>query len=205
MNSIKQNLRFFENQYQSVYSYIGGADEAGRGPLAGPVVSAIVILNPDKIDERINDSKKIKPALRSILSEVIKNQAVAYGIGAADPAEIDTINIFQATRLAFYRAYLNMRIKPDFLLTDAILIPSIPLPQKAIIKGDSKSFSIAAASILAKVHRDKIMEQYADEFPQYGFKKHKGYPVRAHIEAIQKYGICRIHRVTFRPIKNDKN
>ena len=192
------NLKYYENQlYQLNLNFIAGVDEAGRGPLVGPVVAACVILPKEVFISEINDSKKLSEEKREVLSEVIKKVAISYAIGIVDCEEIDKINILNATYKAMQIAISKIQQKIDYLLVDAITIPQIEINQKAIVKGDSKSISIAAASILAKVERDKIMKEYHKIYPQYNFEKNKGYGTKEHIEALKKYGPCPIHRKTF--------
>lgn len=178
---------------------IAGADEAGRGPLAGPVAAAAVILNPDDPIDGVNDSKKLTAARRDALYGKIITGAKAYGVGIASPEEIDDINILQATFLAMRRALSEMGERYDLLLVDGNqYIPQIPREsQRTVVGGDAKSASIAAASILAKVTRDRLMEEYDAQYPQYGFGKHKGYGTKYHQEMISKHGLCAIHRKTF--------
>ena len=191
-------INTYENEgYSKGYLYIGGIDEAGRGPLAGPVVASVVVFKQNTTIEGINDSKKLSEAKREELFDIIKEQAIDYGIGIVNNEEIDEINILNATYLAMKKALNCLKNTPDYLLIDAATIPGINIDQKPIIKGDSKSISIAAASILAKVTRDNIMYQYDEMFPEYGFKSHKGYGTKEHYEAIEKYGITRIHRKSF--------
>ena len=180
---------------------IAGIDEAGRGPLAGPVVSAAVILPVTFRDSEITDSKKLSPQKRQRLYDVIYAQAVSIGIGIVDPIEIDRINILQASLLAMAMAVENLDPRPDYLLIDGIFPISTDLPQQPIAKGDALSISIAAASIIAKVTRDRLMQKYHHYYPHFNFQKHKGYPTRAHREAIRKYGCCPIHRKSFRGVK----
>jgi ribonuclease HII len=195
------NLWVFEQvQRDRGYTRIAGVDEAGRGPLAGPVVSAAVILPPD-FDAPVNDSKKLTPRQRERLFDRIQAEAVAVGVGIVDPDEIDRINILQASLLSMAMAVSRLDPPPDFLLIDGRHDIPTELPQAAIVKGDSRSASIAAASIVAKVSRDRIMRQYHDRFPQFGFDRHKGYPTKAHREAIARHGPCDIHRRTFRGVK----
>lgn len=194
-----QEMKIYENKY-SDYSYIAGIDEVGRGPLAGPVVACSVILPKNCDILYINDSKKLSAKMRSELAEEIKAKAIAYSIGVASPERIDEINILQATYEAMQMAVNNMKVTPDLLLNDAVIIPELPQKQVKIIHGDAKSISIAAASIVAKVYRDAMMEEYHKIFPEYGFDSNKGYGSGAHIEALKKYGPCPIHRNTF--IKN---
>lgn len=177
---------------------IAGVDEAGRGPLAGPVVAAAAILNVDDDFIYLNDSKKVTPKRRDILYNDIMNRTI-YGIGIVFAEEIDEMNILQATYKAMRMAIDKLSKRPEVLLNDAVIIPGIDesIHQEKIIKGDAKSVSIAAASILAKVTRDRYMEELGEKYPEYGFEKHKGYGTKAHIEAIKKYGITPEHRKTF--------
>lgn len=186
----------YERQY-SQYEWICGIDEAGRGPLAGPVTAGAVILPQDVEILYLNDSKKLSPGKREALFEEIKEKAVAWSVGFASPQRIDEINILQATYEAMRQAVEGLSVKPDLLLNDAVRIPGISIPQVPIVKGDAKSLSIAAASILAKVTRDHLMEEYDRLMPEYGFKGHKGYGSKAHIEALKTYGPSPIHRKTF--------
>ncbi len=192
-------MREFEEKYDN-YSYICGIDEAGRGPLAGPVVAGAVILPKGKRILYVNDSKKLSEKKRNELFDVIKEEALSYGIGIVSPEKIDEINILQATYEAMRQAVSQLSVQPDILLNDAVTIPGIDVRQIPIIKGDAKSLTIASASILAKVTRDRMMIEYDSLYPEYGFAKHKGYGTKAHIEAIKEYGACPIHRKTF--IKN---
>lgn len=180
---------------------IAGIDEAGRGPLAGPVVAAAVILPAAFHDPDINDSKKLSPKKRLRLYGKIYAQAVAVGIGIVDALEIDRINILQASLLAMSMAVDNLDPRPDYLLIDGTFGIRNDLPQKAIVKGDARSISIAAASIVAKVSRDRLMEIYHHYYPQFDFPRHKGYPTRMHKEAICKFGCCPIHRRSFKGVK----
>lgn len=189
----------FEKEYEC-YAYICGIDEAGRGPLAGPVAAGAVILPKDCRILYLNDSKKLSEKRREELFIEIKEKALAWSVGIISPARIDEINILQATYEAMREAVDSLDIKPDVLLNDAVTIPDIDILQVPIIKGDAKSVSIAAASILAKVTRDHMMAEYDEMFPGYGFAKHKGYGTAAHIQAIKELGPCPIHRRTF--IKN---
>lgn len=191
-----ESMRYYEKKY-SAYQHICGIDEAGRGPLAGPVVAAAVILPKDCEILYLNDSKKLSPARREKLYDEIMEKAVAVGVGMTGPARIDEINILQATYEAMRCAVSKLSIAPDLLLNDAVTIPDILIPQVPIIKGDAKSLSIAAASVIAKVTRDRLMVQYDQVIPGYGFARHKGYGSREHIEAIRKLGPSLIHRKTF--------
>ena len=189
----------YEREYAQ-YGYICGIDEVGRGPLAGPVVAGAVILPKDCEILYINDSKKLSTKKREELYDIIMEQAVATGIGMVSPQRIDEINILQATYEAMREAISKLSVTPDILLNDAVTIPQVDIPQVPIIKGDAKSISIGAASIIAKVTRDRLMEEYEKIMPEYGFASNKGYGSVAHIEAIKKYGPSPIHRMTF--IKN---
>lgn len=199
----KEQIRLYEmctferNAFDSGYRFVAGIDEAGRGPLAGPVVAAAVILPCNEYICDLDDSKKLTPGQRDDLYEIIIEKSVAYGIGIVDEKQIDKINILNATKKAMMEAVKNLKPQPDFLLLDAVELEDININQLSIIKGDSKSMSIAAASVLAKVTRDRLIEDMDSSYPQYGFKKHKGYGTKEHIEAIKKYGICPIHRVSF--------
>lgn len=203
-NEAKEDARLermleFERAYPQ-YSAICGIDEAGRGPLAGPVVAGAVILPKDCRIRFLNDSKQLSEKMREQLFDEIMEKAVAVGVGMASPARIDEINILQATYEAMREAVSALPVQPDLLLNDAVTIPGISVRQIPIIKGDAKSLSIAAASVIAKVTRDRLMVQYDREMPQYGFAGHKGYGSAAHIQAIRTYGPSPIHRRTF--IKN---
>ena len=191
-----EEMKAYEREY-AAYTYICGIDEAGRGPLAGPVAAGAVILPKDCTILYLNDSKKLSEKRREELFLEIQEKAVAWKVGIVSPARIDEINILQATYEAMREAVAGLGIVPDVLLNDAVKIPGIEIPQVPIIKGDAKSVSIAAASILAKVTRDHIMEEYDKLYPQYGFAKHKGYGTAAHIQAIREYGPCPIHRRSF--------
>ena len=190
----------YEKDYQKQgYSLICGIDEAGRGPLFGPVCAAAVILPEAAAFSGLNDSKKLSAKKREFLYEEITAQALSYGVGFASAQEIDDMNILQATYLAMHRAYAQLCPKPDFILIDGNKIPTQlqQLPAAAIVKGDTKSASIAAASILAKVSRDRRLREYAEAYPDYGFERHKGYPTKAHYAAIKAYGILKEHRKSF--------
>jgi len=176
---------------------ICGIDEAGRGPLAGPVAAGAVILKPDQDILWLNDSKKLSAAKRDMLFDIIKEEALAWNVALVWQDRIDEINILQATYEAMRNAVAGLTIQPAVLINDAVTIPDIQIPQVPVIKGDAKCLSIAAASILAKVTRDRLMEEIDEKYPEYGFAKHKGYGTREHLEAIRKYGPCPIHRRTF--------
>ena len=176
---------------------VAGADEAGRGPLAGPVVAAAVLLPPGCLIEGVDDSKKLSAKKRERLYDSIREQAMAYGVGWVGPERIDEINILQATREAFALAYEAMEVKPDVLLVDAVKGLAIPVRQEAIVHGDALCYAIGAASILAKVERDRYMAEQAAIYPGYGFETHKGYGTAAHMEAIRRLGPCPLHRRSF--------
>lgn len=193
------NLEKYEREYEA-YGYICGIDEVGRGPLAGPVVAGAVILPKDCDILYINDSKKLSAAKRAELYDVIMDKAIATGIGMAGPGRIDEINILQATYEAMREAISKLKVSPDILLNDAVTIPGVTIQQVPIIKGDAKSISIGAASIIAKVTRDRLMVEYDKLMPEYGFAANKGYGSQAHIDAIRRIGPSPIHRASF--IKN---
>ncbi|MFA5353325.1 MAG: ribonuclease HII [Thermodesulfovibrionales bacterium] len=181
-------------------SFIAGVDEAGRGPLAGPVVAAAVILREGCRIDRVRDSKKVPLREREILFDEILLNSLDWGIGLVDAGEIDRINILQATRIAMHSAIQALSIMPDLVITDAVKLPSLAVRQIPIIKGDAQSASIAASSIVAKVARDRIMDLYHGIFPCYGFSRHRGYGTRLHLDTIKKYGPCPIHRKSFRGV-----
>ena len=193
-------MRVFEKKYSSQYLQICGIDEAGRGPLAGPVVAGACILPENAQILYLNDSKKLSAKKRELLYDEICEKAVAYSIGIASPQRIDEINILQATYEAMQQAIAGLHVTPDLLLVDAVRIPNVPMKQVGIVQGDARSVSIAAASILAKVTRDRMMLELDSAYPEYGFAKHKGYGSAMHIQAIKEYGPSPIHRKTF--IKN---
>ena len=179
------------------YKFVAGVDEAGRGPLAGPVYAAAVILPENAEIDGINDSKKLSPKKRDELYEKIIKIAIAYAVYSVDEKVIDEINILNATHKAMNGAVNSLKQQPDYVIIDGNSIKNMNLPHETIVKGDAKSISIAAASILAKVSRDRYIIEMAEKYPQYGFEKHKGYGTKMHTEAILKYGICPIHRKTF--------
>lgn len=191
-----ERMLFYEKEYSS-YMAICGIDEAGRGPLAGPVVAGAVILPAGERILYLNDSKQLSAAKRDELFDVIYDKATAVSVGIVDHERIDEINILQATYEAMRYAVMNLSQKPDILLNDAVTIPGIDIKQVPIIKGDAKSCSIAAASIIAKVTRDRIMDEMDKQYPEYGFARNKGYGSAQHIEAIRKFGPCTIHRRSF--------
>lgn len=195
MERIK-GMSVYETEHSDC-TYICGIDEVGRGPLAGPVVAGAVILPKDSQILYLNDSKKLTAAKREELYDVIMKEAVAVGIGMAGPERIDELNILQATYEAMRQAVSKLSVVPQLLLNDAVTIPEVVIPQVPIIKGDAKSVSIAAASIVAKVTRDRMMEDYDKIYPEYGFASNKGYGAQVHIDALKKYGPCPIHRRTF--------
>lgn len=192
-------MKEFETElYNNGINFIAGIDEVGRGPLVGPVVTAAVILPKDFYDERINDSKKLTEKKRELLYDIIMENAISVGIGISSEDVIDEINILNATKRAMLEAVNNLSVKPEHLLIDAVKLDT-DIPQTSIIKGDAKSESIAAASIIAKVTRDRMMIELDKIHPEYDFKHNKGYGTKKHIEAIRKYGIIKEHRKTFAP------
>lgn len=194
-----EKMRLYEEKYGE-FEYIAGIDEVGRGPLAGPVVTCAIILPKGERILYVNDSKKLSASKREELYEIIMDKAVAVSIGMESPEVIDDINILQATYKAMQYSVNNLKVKPDIILNDAVTIPNIDIKQIPIIKGDAKSITIASASIIAKVTRDRIMEEYDKLYPEYDFAGNKGYGSAKHIEALKKYGACPIHRRSF--IKN---
>ncbi|MBU2599036.1 ribonuclease HII [bacterium] len=199
----KKDLYLHENSLISTgVNYICGVDEVGRGSLAGPVVAAAVVMPKNLIIDGVDDSKKLTSAKREYFYKIISKSALNMGIGIIEEKIIDYLNILKATYLAMQKALSNLTLQPDYILVDALKIPEINIPQKPIIHGDQLSHTIACASIIAKVTRDKIMDNYHQEFSKYGFNKHKGYGTKTHLQAIKDFGICRIHRQTFAPISN---
>jgi len=192
-----ERLKEYENQYWPEFDYIGGIDEVGRGPLAGPVVTACVVLPKDCSILYINDSKKLSASKREELYEIIMKEAVSVGIGVCSEQRIDEINILQATYEAMRQAISECSVEPQVLLNDAVTIPEVKIHQVPIIKGDAKSISIGAASIIAKVTRGRMMVEYDSIYPEYHFASNKGYGSAEHIEALKKYGPCPIHRRSF--------
>jgi len=188
---------FERRAHQLGYRSIAGIDEVGRGPLAGPVVAAAVILPPDYKNREIKDSKQLTAKKRDSLSEIIRQEALSIGLGLVEASVIDEVNIFQATLVAMKEATLNLSLTPDYLLIDGPHRIFVSIPQETIVKGDTRSVSVASASIIAKVTRDRIMEIYDRQFPQYNFFKNKGYATEEHREAIKKHGHCKIHRRSF--------
>jgi ribonuclease HII len=195
-------MNHFENEARLAGAQrVAGIDEAGRGPLAGPVVAACVVLKPETVIPGINDSKQLTAAKRDFLYDQIRGSAAFYGIGIVSAREIDEINIYQAAKKAMVRAVKQMDHQPDHLLIDAMELP-LDVPQTSLIKGDARSNSIAAASILAKVTRDRLMCELDSVYPGYDFASHKGYGTKAHLKAIERLGTCPEHRMTFAPLKS---
>ena len=196
---LKDNLKYEKELYNKGYSLIAGVDEVGRGPLVGPVVAAAVILPKNYKLEGLTDSKKLSEAKRNYFDEIIKRDAISYGIGVIDNNIRDEVNIYEATKLAMKQAISNLKIKPDYVLTDAMKL-DIDIDFKSLIKGDLRSLSISAASVIAKVYRDNLMYLLDKKYPYYNFKNNKGYPTKDHIEAIKKYGIIKEHRISYHPV-----
>jgi len=197
MSRLQELSRYETEAFVQGYRYVAGIDEAGRGPLAGPVVAACVILPEGCLIEGLNDSKKLSPSKRDRLYDIIMEKAVSAGIGIIDEKSIDELNILNATKLAMKNAVEQVKPKPDLLLIDAVHLKELDIPQTSIIKGDALSISIAAASVIAKVTRDRLIDEADSMYPLYGFKAHKGYGTEEHIKAIKKHGICPIHRISF--------
>ncbi len=192
------DYEFEKAAVNSGFSCICGVDEAGRGPLAGPVCAAAVILPEGAVIEGLDDSKKLTEKKRERLYDIIRTTAVAYSVAYGTLEEIEAVNILEATYLAMNRAIEGLSVKPDFALIDGNRVPrGIKIPCETIVKGDSKSMSVAAASVLAKVTRDRLMLEYDEKYPEYNFKKHKGYGTKEHTELIRQYGPCKIHRLSF--------
>lgn len=194
------NLKFEKEAYSLGYNKIAGIDEVGRGPLVGPVVTACVILPKDFYIEGLTDSKKLSEKKREMFYDIIMKKAISVGVGIIDEKIIDKVNIYEATKLAMYQAIDNCKVKPDYILIDAMKLEKLEIPNLSIIKGDLKSISISAASIIAKVTRDRMMYDLDKLYPMYKFSKNKGYPTKDHIEAIKKYGVLNEHRKTFNPV-----
>ena len=199
--TMMNNYKFEQQYYDEGKQYIAGTDEVGRGPMAGPLVVAAVILPDDVVIEGLNDSKKLTEKKREQLSAIIKQKAIEYQIQYMSVEEVDRLNVYEASRQAMIKCVRKMKHKVDYVLSDAMPI-DFEYPCLDIIKGDMKSASIAAASIIAKVERDHYMVELDKQYPQYGFKKHKGYVTKMHLEAIEKYGVCEHHRTSFAPVKN---
>ena len=199
MTKVKKELPPFE--YPQGYRLIAGVDEVGRGPLVGDVVTAAVILDPNNPIEGLNDSKKLTEKKRLALLPEIKEKALAWSVGRCSPEEIDQLNILQATMVAMQRAIEGLEVAPDFALIDGNRVPQLNMDAQAVVKGDMRVAEISAASIIAKVVRDQEMEELDKLHPQFGFAKHKGYPTKAHFEAIEQYGVIDQHRKSFKPVK----
>lgn len=193
--------KLFDRSFLAQSQYIAGVDEAGRGPLAGPVVAAAVILPDDFFLLGLDDSKQISLKNRLAFFEYIQKEAISYHISVIDNDIIDRVNIYEATKLAMKDALEQLKVQPESALIDAVELEGLSYPTHAIIKGDAKSLAIAAASILAKVTRDKMMDEISDEFPMYHFSNHKGYGTKEHMQAIEDYGFCKYHRKSFSPIR----
>ncbi len=194
---LKHMLEIEEGLYTKGYKLICGVDEAGRGPLCGPVVAAAVILKPDDMIEGVNDSKKLSEKKREAVYEEIMKKALAVGVGIKDVSVIEEVNILNATKLAMKEAISNLKVRPEYVLIDGNQMIDIDIEGETVVHGDAKSESIAAASIIAKVTRDRMLINWDKDYPEYGFAKHKGYGTKAHIEAIQKYGLTPLHRPSF--------
>ncbi|MBE5147621.1 ribonuclease HII [Vibrio parahaemolyticus] len=188
-------------EYPQGYQLIAGVDEVGRGPLVGDVVTAAVILDPNNPIEGLNDSKKLSEKKRLALLPEIKEKALAWAVGRCSPEEIDELNILQATMVAMQRAIAGLKVQPDLVLIDGNRCPELPMDSQAVVKGDLRVAEISAASIIAKVVRDQEMEDLDKQYPQFGFAKHKGYPTKAHFEAIEQHGVISEHRKSFKPVK----
>jgi len=198
-----EDLYQYEKElYKKGIKYIAGVDEVGRGPLVGPVVTACVILPEDFKLEGLTDSKKLSEKKRDLFYDYIMEHAISVSVGQMSEKVIDEVNIYEATKLAMYEAIDKAKIAPEHVLIDAMKLEKLKMPSTSIIKGDAKSISIAAASVIAKVTRDRMMVELDQKYPMYGFAKHKGYPTKAHVEAIEKYGIIEEHRKTFKPVCN---
>ena len=198
---LEQMLRYEKELYQAGHLAIAGIDEVGRGPLAGPVVAAAVILPPGCKIKGLNDSKKIPKKKHQEIYQTVMNKALAVGVGLIDNEIIDQVNIYEATKLAMKEALSKLSLKPDYLLIDAMKL-DVDIPQESIIKGDANSLSIAAASIVAKVTRDKLMADYDKEYPDYDFAKNAGYGTKSHLQGLERNGVTPIHRKTFEPVKS---
>ncbi|MGY6513308.1 ribonuclease HII [Vibrio parahaemolyticus] len=188
-------------EYPQGYQLIAGVDEVGRGPLVGDVVTAAVIFDPNNPIEGLNDSKKLSEKKRLALLPEIKEKALAWAVGRCSPEEIDELNILQATMVAMQRAIAGLKVQPDLVLIDGNRCPELPMDSQAVVKGDLRVAEISAASIIAKVVRDQEMEELDKQYPQFGFAKHKGYPTKAHFEAIEQHGVISEHRKSFKPVK----
>ena len=195
-------LKYEKELYEIGITLIGGVDEVGRGPLVGPVVAACVILPVNYELPGLDDSKKISEKKRNQFYDIIMRDAISVGVGIVGPEKIDEINILEASRLAMKIAIENLSVKPEFILSDAMKLTNIDIPYQDIIHGDALSLSIAAGSVIAKVTRDRMMYELDKEYPEYGFAKHKGYPTKAHLENLAKYGVLAIYRFTYKPVSD---
>jgi len=197
----KENKELPPFEYPQGYQLVAGVDEVGRGPLVGDVVTAAVILDPNNPIEGLNDSKKLSEKKRLALLPEIKQKALAWSVGRCSPEEIDQLNILQATMVAMQRAVEGLNVTPDLVLIDGNRCPQLPMQSQAVVKGDLRVAEISAASIIAKVVRDQEMEELDKQHPEFGFAKHKGYPTKAHLEAIEQHGVIDQHRKSFKPVK----
>ncbi len=195
-------LKYEKELYEKGITLIGGVDEVGRGPLVGPVVAACVILPVNYDLPGLDDSKKISEKKRDKFYDIIMRDAISVGVGVVGPEKIDEINILEASRLAMKIAIENLSVKPEFILSDAMKLTNIDIPYQDIIHGDALSLSIAAGSVIAKVTRDRMMYELDEKYPEYGFAKHKGYPTKAHLENITKYGVLENYRFTYKPVSD---
>ncbi|MCA0934663.1 ribonuclease HII [Vibrio alginolyticus] len=200
-NTTKAKVELPPFEYPQGYQLIAGVDEVGRGPLVGDVVTAAVILDPNNPIEGLNDSKKLSEKKRLALLPEIKEKALAWAVGRCSPQEIDQLNILQATMVAMQRAIAGLNVQPELVLIDGNRCPDLPMDAQAVVKGDLRVAEISAASIIAKVVRDNEMEELDKLYPQFGFAKHKGYPTKAHFEAIEQHGVIEEHRKSFKPVK----
>ena len=194
-------LKYEKELYKNNITLIAGVDEAGRGPLCGPVVAAACILPKNYHLEGLNDSKQLSEKKREKFFEILKKEAVSYGIGIASASEIDEINILEASRKAMYIALNNLSVTPEYILSDAVALNDIDIPSRPIIHGDALSLSIAAASVIAKVTRDHIMLELDKKYPEYHYNKHKGYPTKEHMELLKKYGVTEEYRMSYKPVR----
>lgn len=199
---VRDLLKFEKELYSKGIELVGGVDEAGRGPLVGPVVAACVILPKNYTLPGLDDSKKLSEKKREQFYDIIMKEAISVGVGIVDAKKIDEINILEASRLAMKLAIDDMDIKPEFVLSDAMKLTNITIPYKDIVHGDALSLSIAAGSVIAKVTRDRMMYELDKEHPEYGFAKHKGYPTKAHLENMEKYGVLEDYRFTYKPVSD---
>ena len=199
---MSSNLLKYERElYKNNITLIAGVDEAGRGPLVGPVVAAAVILPKNYTLEGLNDSKQLSEKKRELFYAILQKEAISIGVGIVSAKEIDEINILEASRKAMYMAIENLDVKPEYILSDAMSLNDIDIPSRPIIHGDALSLSIAAASVIAKVTRDHIMYELDKKYPEYHYKKNKGYPTKEHLELIKKYGVTDEYRMTYKPVK----